>query len=383
MPGVFLSHSSIDKNFVTRLAIDLVNRSFPVWLDSWQMGLGDQLYDHIYQAIDGSSFLVVILSQNAVKSDWVNDEMNGALAKEAEEKRKFLIPVKIDDCTVPLKARGRIYADFSRNYLEGLESLSAYLRKMGVDRLAIPVQQELLPLELTRGMLLNRPAFEERLANMRMKATETLRIEPIQIVISPDDLYKNLRTKMLDTVEKSRTDPKFTIADQDYTLSVYHEIEKLEQRIVHGVTNIVNCFTDVHIHYVSDACFWLVRILRNQIFEAMWQAQRKDDPPTIDVPDLCVLGMSSESTKWAQFLGIANAVHFTVFRKDKAETSGVWVNGDYSWVKELEDFAGYDHRLGLKAIPTENIFSFIVPQILARPYFSDGWEIENCFIRND
>src|ERR1700733_13633358 len=147
MPGVFLSHSSVDKDIILRLAIDLVNRGFPVWLDAWQLTIGDQLYDHIYEGIDQSSFLILALSKNSVKSDWVNDELNGALAKEAKMGRKFLIPIKVEDCDVPLKIAGRIYADFGRGYFPGLEVLSTYLRKVGVDKAEGPVERELVPLE--------------------------------------------------------------------------------------------------------------------------------------------------------------------------------------------------------------------------------------------
>lgn len=384
MPGVFLSHSSIDKEIVVRLAIDLVNRSFPVWLDSWQMGLGDQLYDHIYEGIDSSSFLILILSQQSVQSQWVNDEINGALAKERDVNRTFLIPVKIDDCDVPLKIRGRIHADFSRSYLEGLELLSAHLRKVGLDQQTIPVEQELLPLEITRGTLLNRPALEARLESMRKRATGKLRIKAVQIVLSPDPTYKTLKTKLLNTLERSRTSSEFTIEGQHYILTAYRGVQELEQAIPGSIADVVNRFSGVGTDYhVAEACFWLIRIFRNELFSLMYSAQRGDDPPILPVPDTCIINISSGPEYWARFFEVAHPAHFTVFRKDKEETCGVWIDGDYSWAKELEEYQSYDHRLFLKALPREVIFKFIIPQIVFRRDFSDDWDIENCLIRND
>jgi hypothetical protein len=43
MTGIFLSHSSKDKAFVCKLAIDLVNQGMPVWFDAWELEMGDSV----------------------------------------------------------------------------------------------------------------------------------------------------------------------------------------------------------------------------------------------------------------------------------------------------------------------------------------------------
>ena len=90
MAECFCSHSSLNKDIVVRLVIDLVNRGFPVWLDVWTMGVGDQLYHSIYEGIDESTFLIVVLSEQSVKSDWLNDELNAGLAKEKDIGRSLI-----------------------------------------------------------------------------------------------------------------------------------------------------------------------------------------------------------------------------------------------------------------------------------------------------
>jgi hypothetical protein len=67
VPGVFLSHSSKDKAFVLRLAADLAIRRIPVWLDSWELSLGDSLYQSIFSGIDQSGFLIPIISKDAAR----------------------------------------------------------------------------------------------------------------------------------------------------------------------------------------------------------------------------------------------------------------------------------------------------------------------------
>lgn len=68
MAGLFISHSSADKPFVHRLAIDLVARGMPVWFDTWEISTGDSLQRLIYDGIGASDYLIVVLSPNSVTS---------------------------------------------------------------------------------------------------------------------------------------------------------------------------------------------------------------------------------------------------------------------------------------------------------------------------
>jgi len=42
---IFLSHSSKDKPFVEKLAKDILGLDVEVWLDKWEMKVGDSLFD--------------------------------------------------------------------------------------------------------------------------------------------------------------------------------------------------------------------------------------------------------------------------------------------------------------------------------------------------
>jgi hypothetical protein len=68
MAGIFLSHTSKDKPIVTKIAIDLVNRGFPVWFDTWEIDVGDSLLDKIYSGIDEGTYVAVLLSPNSVNT---------------------------------------------------------------------------------------------------------------------------------------------------------------------------------------------------------------------------------------------------------------------------------------------------------------------------
>jgi hypothetical protein len=122
-PKVFLSHSSADKSFVSRLAIDLRSRRVPVWFDKWELKVGDSLTQKIEEGIDDSGWLVVVLSKNSVSSDWVQKELRAAQARELRDKHVFVLPVLIDDCKIPLFLLDKLYADFRNSYADGLEQL--------------------------------------------------------------------------------------------------------------------------------------------------------------------------------------------------------------------------------------------------------------------
>jgi hypothetical protein len=122
-PSVFLSHSSKDKSFVSRLATDLKSRGVPVWFDQWELRVGDSLTEKIEQGINQSGWLAVVLSKNSASSDWVQKELRAAQARELQDKNVFVLPIIIDDCEIPLFLLDKLYADFRTSYEHGLEAL--------------------------------------------------------------------------------------------------------------------------------------------------------------------------------------------------------------------------------------------------------------------
>lgn len=120
---VFLAHSSLDKEFVHRLARDLKSFGIPVWYDRWNMKVGQSLRRRIEDGISSSGFLAVILSPNSVRSRWVNVELSAAMTKELELDSVFVLPVLYKECSVPIFLRDKLYADFTRSYNAGLEAL--------------------------------------------------------------------------------------------------------------------------------------------------------------------------------------------------------------------------------------------------------------------
>jgi hypothetical protein len=120
---IFLSHSSKDKTFVRKLAEDLISRGVPVWFDEWELKVGDSMNERIGQGIKESAWLAVVLSKNSVESKWVQKELNAALTTELQNKQVFVLPIIIDNCEIPVFLQDKVFADFRRDYDQGLASL--------------------------------------------------------------------------------------------------------------------------------------------------------------------------------------------------------------------------------------------------------------------
>ena len=89
---LFISYSHADKSFVDQLAAHLVLHHVHVWLDRWELHVGDSLISKVQEAITGASGLLVILSKASVKSEWCRKELNSGLIRELDEKRVVVLP---------------------------------------------------------------------------------------------------------------------------------------------------------------------------------------------------------------------------------------------------------------------------------------------------
>jgi hypothetical protein len=92
MSKVFVSHASEDKEIAVQLAQCLKQRRIEVWLDDWELTLGDSLRRTIEEAISQASFGIVIISPAYMRKNWPIRELDGLFALETAE-RKLILPV--------------------------------------------------------------------------------------------------------------------------------------------------------------------------------------------------------------------------------------------------------------------------------------------------
>ncbi len=128
--AIFISYSHQDSEFVDRLAVRLVEENARIWVDSWELNVGDSLLDKIQTAIQDAGALLVILSKTSVESEWCRKELNAGLVRELEEKRVVVLPVLKEDCKIPTFLREKKYADFRNDFELGFRNLLAAIAKV-------------------------------------------------------------------------------------------------------------------------------------------------------------------------------------------------------------------------------------------------------------
>ncbi|MBD3387287.1 TIR domain-containing protein [candidate division KSB1 bacterium] len=122
-PKLFISYSHKDKAFALELSDALQNEGADVFIDKWEIKIGDYFLDKIFEAINESNFIVAVLSYNSVQSKWVLLELKEAKKLEKQDKKTLILPIKIDDCTVPEVLQDKNYADFASDYNEAFNEL--------------------------------------------------------------------------------------------------------------------------------------------------------------------------------------------------------------------------------------------------------------------
>lgn len=127
MPSVFLSHNSADKPFVEKLANDLKRIGVNVWFDKWEIKIGESLTWKIEQGIRENEYLAIVLSPEAVNSEWVRCELGAAWAKQMLQKKVVVLPLLYRNCDIPLFLLDRRYADFRDDYQRGFRELAGAL----------------------------------------------------------------------------------------------------------------------------------------------------------------------------------------------------------------------------------------------------------------
>ena len=120
---VFISYSHSDSAFVNMLGAHLVKKNAHVWIDTWELNIGDSIIGKVQDAIQDASALLIILSKASVQSEWCKKELSAALMRELDERRVMVLPVLLEQCEIPIFLRDKKFADFRTDFDVGLTHL--------------------------------------------------------------------------------------------------------------------------------------------------------------------------------------------------------------------------------------------------------------------
>ena len=99
----FISYASKDHAFAERLHADLQNKGVRCWFAPEDMKIGDRLRSRIDETILVYDKLLLVLSKTSVTSQWVEQEVETALARERQQGTTILFPVRIDNAIMALE----------------------------------------------------------------------------------------------------------------------------------------------------------------------------------------------------------------------------------------------------------------------------------------
>jgi hypothetical protein len=127
-PGVFISHRGADAEPARKLAEELKRAGCPVWLDQWEILLGDSIVERINAGLENAKYVVVCYSESGVLSNWMSREWMSALSRQLEGEGIKLLPVRLSGGSPPAILRDIHYADLVRDWDRGLRDLLRAIR---------------------------------------------------------------------------------------------------------------------------------------------------------------------------------------------------------------------------------------------------------------
>ena len=93
-----LSYATEDQAFAEKLYVDLQSAGVSCWFAPHDLKIGDKMRDKIYEAIRKNDKLLLILSEHAVTSDWVEREVELAFERERQPPETLILfPIRLDD----------------------------------------------------------------------------------------------------------------------------------------------------------------------------------------------------------------------------------------------------------------------------------------------
>lgn len=123
MATVFISHRDSDKARAEQLATEIRSAGHQVWLDSWEIQLGDSIIERIQEGLESSTYVFVCYSSSGITSPWMGREWMSSLARQLNGYNVKVIPVLLTGGQPPAILADLRYADLVSNWDQGVMEL--------------------------------------------------------------------------------------------------------------------------------------------------------------------------------------------------------------------------------------------------------------------
>lgn len=126
---VFISHRGADADLARKLSEDIRTAGFSVWLDEWEINVGDSIVQQINSGLQGATYLILCYSESGVDSPWMSREWMSSLARQLDGYGIKILPVRLSGGQPPAILADVKYADLVKDWNTGLQALLRAMNK--------------------------------------------------------------------------------------------------------------------------------------------------------------------------------------------------------------------------------------------------------------
>ena len=125
---VYLSYASEDEQFAIMIRDALYHANISTVIDAFRLSAQDSLAASISKAIAAYDFIIILVSPDTLKSQWMMHEMEALASLEWQQRAIIVLPVKVRPCIVPQYLSRWHALDLTRSPHRSLERLVNMVR---------------------------------------------------------------------------------------------------------------------------------------------------------------------------------------------------------------------------------------------------------------
>jgi hypothetical protein len=128
MAKVFISHRGGDAIVAEHLASKISLAGHEVWLDAWELNVGDSLVEKISGGLSEADYVVLCCSQAGTSAPWMSREWMSTLARQLAGVNTKLLPALLSGGEAPEIIADYKYADLAADFDRGVAELLAGMK---------------------------------------------------------------------------------------------------------------------------------------------------------------------------------------------------------------------------------------------------------------
>ena len=117
-----------DATDAEKLAAAIRQSGHTVWLDDWNIHIGDSIVGRMQEGLETSGYLVLCYSSNGIMAPWISREWMSALARQMNGANVKILPVVLTGGGPPAILADIQYADLTADWDIGLRQLLQAIR---------------------------------------------------------------------------------------------------------------------------------------------------------------------------------------------------------------------------------------------------------------